>query len=146
MKRSSFLRLAFFLFLSVALTIPAAAQSTDRDSPTPVKSTEINGLLDGSGNEYFYSFLAGPGELTIMVDVKSSTGQGLLNFELLDKDAATALLCCEFTQADGDGQSARSIKSVKLDKLQPVVMHVTVGKAGKGTYRVRLSGAVSFEK
>jgi hypothetical protein len=146
MRRSNFLRFTFLLLIAVALAIPAAAQSTDRDYPTALKSGEITGALDGSGNEYFYSFLAGPGELTIMVDVKSSTGQGLLNFELLDKNAATPLICCEFAQADSDGQSARNVKSVTLDKLQPVVLHVTVGKAGKGTYRIRLSGAVSYQK
>lgn len=81
-----------------------------------------------------------------MVDVKSSTGQALLNFELLDKNAATAILCCEFAQADGDGQSARDVKSVTLGKRQTVVLHVTIGKSGRGTYRVRFSGgAVTAE-
>jgi hypothetical protein len=142
MKRSVSMLLAFSLFIAVGLTGSAVAQSKDRDHPTRVISIEINGELDNSGNEYFYSFSAGPGELTLTVDVKSSTGQALLNFELLDRNAAAAILCCEFAQADGDGQSAREMKSVKLGKRQTVVLHVTVGKAGRGTYRVRLSGAV----
>jgi hypothetical protein len=146
MKRSGFLALAFLLFLAVAWSVPAAAQSTDRDNPTPIKLAEVNGELDGSGNEYFYSFRAGPGELTLTVDVKSSTGQALLNFELLGKNAATPLICCEFAQADSDGQSARVVKSVKLAKRQTVVLHVTVGKAGTGSYRVRLSGAVAGDQ
>ena len=145
MKRFSLLSLAFLLFFAVALSGSAAAQSKDRDHPTPVKSNEINGELDASGDEYFYSFVAGPGELTIMVDVKSSTGQALLNFELLDKNAAASILS-EFAQADGDGQSARSVKSVSLGKRQTLVLKVTVGQAGRGTYRVRLSGAVASEK
>ena len=143
MKRSASLALAFLLLTVVALSRSAAAQSKDRDHPTPVKSNEINGELDASGDEYFYSFLAGPGELTITVDVKSSTGQALLNFELLDKNAAAAILCCEYAQADGDGQSARNVKSVTLAKRQLVILHATIGKAGVGTYRVRLSGAVA---
>ena len=143
MKRSVSIALSFLLFIVVALSgSAAAAQSKDRDHPTRVTSNEINGELDASGDEYFYSFVAGPGELTITVDVKSSTGQALLNFELLDSHAAAAIICCEFAQADGDGQSARVMKSVKLGKRQTVVLHVTVGKAGRGTYRVRLSGSV----
>ena len=142
MKRSNRMALAFLLFVAVALAGPAGAQSTDRDHPTPVKAGEINGDLDSSGKEFFYSFLAGPGELTITVDVKSSTGQALLTFELLGGDAATSILCCEYAQADGDGQSARDVKSVTLSKRQLVVLHATVGKAGTGTYRVRLSGPV----
>jgi hypothetical protein len=145
MKRSVSLALAFSLFIAVALSGSAAAQSKDRDHPTRVTSNEINGELDSSGNEYFYSFTAGPGELTLTVDVKSSIDQALLNFELLDSHAAAAIICCEFAQADGDGQSARVTKSVKLGKRQTVVLHVTVGKAGRGTYRVRLSGAVANE-
>ena len=47
------------------------AQSTDRDHPTPFKSDEIKGELNAQEIEYFYSFTAGPGELTITVDVKS---------------------------------------------------------------------------
>lgn len=146
MKQSNFLWLALSLLLTATLSGSAAAQSTDRDHPTPLRSAEVTGDLDGSGSEYFYSFIAGPGEVTLMVDVKSSTGQGLLNFELLDKNAATAILCCEYVQADGDGQSARGVKSVKLANQQRVVLHVTGGKAGKGTYRIRLSGADSFEQ
>ena len=146
MKRSLTIALSLVLFIVVALSGSAAAQSKDRDHPTRVTSNEINGELDASGDEYFYSFTAGPGELTLTVDVKSSTDQALLNFELLDSRAAAAIICCEFAQADGDGQSARVIKSVKLGKRQTVVLHVTVGKAGRGTYRVRLSGAVADEK
>ena len=146
MKRSSSLTLAFLLFLAVAWSGPAAAQSQDRDNPTPIKHAEVNGELDGSGNEYFYSFHAGPGKLTITVDVKSATDQALLNFELLAKNAATALICCEFAQADGTGQSARDVKSVTLAKRQTVILHVTVGKAGTGSYRIRLSGAVADDQ
>jgi hypothetical protein len=145
MKRSSSRIPAILLFIAVATSGSAAAQSTDRDYPTPIKSAEINGTLDGSGNEYFYSFPAGPGELTLTVDVKSSTGQALLNYELLAKNAATVIICCEYAQADGDGLSARAVKSVKLANRQTVILHVTVGKAGTGTYRVRLGGAVAFE-
>ena len=146
MKRSALLVLSFLLLFAVALSGSAAAQSQDRDHPTPVTSNDIEGELDASGNEYFYSFFAGPGELTITVDLKSSTGQALLNFELLDKNAAAAILCCEYAQANEDGQSARVAKSVKLGKRQLVVLHVTVGKSGRGTYRVRLGGAVAFQK
>src|ERR1700720_47596 len=145
MKRSGSRISALLLFIAIAMSGSAAAQPSDRDYPTQVKSAEINGALDGSGTEYFYSFVAGPGELTITVDVNSSIGQALLNFELLAKNAATVIICCEYAQADSDGQSARAVKSVKLAKRQTVILHVTVGKSGTGSYRVRLAGAVAFE-
>lgn len=139
-KRASLLILAFLLSIASFATAGARPQSSDRDHPTPVRANGIDGELDGSGDESFFSFVAARGELTLTVDVKSSTGQALLNFELLDKTASKALICCEFAQADGDGQSARDTKSVKLAKGQIVILHTTVGKSGTGTYRVRFSG------
>ncbi|HZS45625.1 MAG TPA: hypothetical protein VFC63_11015 [Blastocatellia bacterium] len=146
MKLSRYTSLACFLCAILSLSGSTVAQSSDRDNPTRLTTNEITGNLDGSGNEYFYSFLAGPGELTITVDVKSSSGQALLNFELLDKNAATSLICCEFAQADGDGQSGRDVKSVKLAKQQRVVLHTTIGKSGNGTFRIRFAGAIAYEK
>ena len=139
------MKLANCLILTLLLCLASSAagvlpDSSDRDHPTPVKSNEIVGDLDGSGDESFYSLVAGAGELTLTVDVKSSSGQALLNFELLDKNADKVIICCEYAQADGDGQSGRDIKSVKLARGQTVVLHLTVGKSGTGTYRVRFSG------
>ena len=81
------------LLLLIAASASAFAQSTDRDHPTALRSNEITGDLKGEEVEYFFSFTAGPGELTITVDVKSSDGTTGINFELLDRDANKQLLC-----------------------------------------------------
>lgn len=143
MKRSILLGISL-LFL-VAVTGSAVAQSRNRDHPTRLTSDEIKGELNGSEIEYFYSFTAGPGEVTLTVDVKSSDGTTGINFELLDKNASAPLLCCEFAQADSTGTTGRDVKSVKLAKGQTVVLHLTPFKIGKGTYRVRISGAAEFK-
>jgi hypothetical protein len=140
MKRVNCLIIAFLLCVATSAAGGTLPQSSDRDHPTPVKSNEIVGDLDNSGDESFYSFVAGAGELTLTVDVKSSDGTAVLNFELLDRHADKSIICCEFAQADSDGQSGRDIKSVKLAKGQTVVLHLTIGKTGRGTYRVRFSG------
>ena len=108
-------------------------------------SNELKGDLDGSGDEYFYSFVAARGELQIVVDATSSDGTANLEFELLDKDAANAILCCEFAQADSTGESGRTIKRVKISKPQTVVLHLIQGKTGRGSYRIRLSGTVGIK-
>lgn len=133
------------LLISVA-TGTTFAQSTNRDHPTPLRSDEIRGELSGDEIEYFYSFTAGPGEVTITVDVKSSGGTTGTNFELLDSDANKALICCEYAQADSAGESGRDVKSIKLGKQQTVILHLTPFKYGKGTYHVRVSGAVGLEE
>jgi hypothetical protein len=142
MKKS--LLLAASLLVLIAATGSVFAQSTNRDRPTPFTSDEIKGELRGKEIEYFYSFTAGPGEVTITVDVKSSDGTTGTAFELLDRDASKVLICCEGAQADSAGQSGRDVVSIKLGKGQTVVLHLTPFKYGNGTYRVRISGAVAF--
>ena len=142
MKRSLMLVLSLLVLLTAAGSV--AAQSTDRDHPTPLKSTEIQGDADGSGTEYFYSFVAGPGKLTITLDVKSLDGTVAIPYELLDKNADKAIICCAFAQADSGGETGRSVESAKLEKRQTVILHLTMNKIYKGTYRVRLSGATEI--
>ena len=143
MKRE--MLLATSLLVLLAATGSAFAQSTNRDHPTPFRSDEVKGELKGEEIEYFYSFTAGPGEVTITVDVKSSDGTTGTAFELLDRDASKVLICCEGAQADSAGQSGREVASIKLGKRQTVILHLTPFKYGNGTYRVRISGAVEVD-
>jgi hypothetical protein len=144
MKMKKNLLLLASLLVLIAATGSTFAQSTNRDHPTPLTSNEIKGELNGTEIEYFFSFTAGPGEVTITVDVKSSDGTTGTNFELLDRDANKQLICCEFAQADSTGTTGRDVKSVKLGERQTVILHLTPFKYGKGTYRVRISGAVAL--
>ena len=141
--KKSFLPVISLLLLIVA-TSAAVAQSGDRDHPTPLNSDELRGVLHGNGGEFFYSFTAGPGELTLTVEVKSREGTLAMPFELLDTNAADVLLCCEFAQADGDGLTGRTVKSVTIKGRRTVILHLTENKYGAGTFFVRLSGAVAF--
>jgi hypothetical protein len=143
MKKS--LLLAASLLALIAATGSAFAQSTNRDHPTPFTSDEVKGELNGEEIEYFYSFTAGPGELTITLDVKSSDGTTGTAFELLDADANKVLICCEGAQADSTGTTGRDVKSIKLSKMQTVILHLTPFKYGTGSYRVRISGAVNVD-
>lgn len=142
MKRSLLLGVGLLLFM--AATGSANAQSTNRDHPTPLTSNELSGELNGDGGETFYSFVAGPGELTITVDVQSTDGTLAMPFELLNANGADALICCEFAQADAPGQTGRAVKSVRLRSRQTIILHLTENKYGAGNYRVTLSGPASF--
>jgi hypothetical protein len=142
------LLLATSLLVLIAATGSAFAQSTNRDHPTPFTSNEINGELKGQDEEieYFYSFTAGQGEVTITVDVKSSGGTTGTAFELLDADANKVLICCEGAQADSSGTTGRDVVSINLAKRQTVILHLTPFKYGTGTYRVRINGAVALSE
>jgi hypothetical protein len=148
MRRSNFLFPALLLLAAIALSGSASAQSSKRDNPTALTSGDLRGSLNNHNGENFYKFTAGPGELTIVVDVEVNHRQdetqiGVLNFEFLGRDASTSLLCCEFAQTDGSG-TGRVTKSVRLTTRQTVILHTTNGPVGGGTFRVRISGANSF--
>ena len=145
MARPKVARMVAILAAVAVVLCNAAAQSRDRDRPTRIESNELHGELIGGGDERFYSFVAGPGEVRITVDVRSFDGTAALNFELLDKDASDKILCCEFAQADSTGESGRNIKSVKLGRRQTVVLSLAPGSTGRGTFRVRLGGAVMLK-
>ena len=147
MKQPKFLLLAI---LGLILTTAASAQSSDRDNPTPISSGDITGsFIDhqkDNDKENFYSFIAGPGELTITFDVKrrSQGDMASISFELLGRNgSSTALLCCEGAQS-GEGGTGREIASVKLAKRQTMILHLTNASVGGGSFHVRLSGATPF--
>ncbi|MEP7076238.1 MAG: hypothetical protein ABI878_10540 [Acidobacteriota bacterium] len=150
MKHSQFL---IFSILSVILSLAVVSsfgQSTDRDNPTPLSSSEISGMLDDhqrDGNkETFYSFTAGPGEVTITFDVKrrNRDGGAGVAFEILPRNgSSTALLCCEGVQS-GDGGTGREVATLKLARRQVVILHITNASNGGGTFTARLTGATSF--
>jgi len=150
-------RFLIFAIFSVILTFAAGtsfAQSTDRDNPTPLNSSEVSGVFgdhqqDGN-KEIFYSFTAGPGELTITFDIKRRSrddGMAGVSFELLQRNGSSSapLICCEGVQT-GDGGTGREVASVKLVRRQAVILHITNASNGGGTFNVRLTGgATSFE-
>ncbi len=132
---------AIFALIFAASTF---AQSTNRDNPTPLNSGEISGNMNDHDRETFYSFTAGPGEVTITVDVNATRDeQGLLNFDVLARNGATSLACCYYAQGNGGG-TGRDVATFKLTKRQTVILHTTNGPIGGGTFRIRISGAASF--
>ncbi len=141
MKQTNYLMLATLACIFIAMTGAANAQSTDRDHPTPLTSNELRGNLEDNKDEHFYSFTAGPGELTVTADIEPAKDSGTTNiaFELLASNGADAILCCEGVQGDF-GATGREEKSVKLTKRQTVILHIT-NNGGNGTFRFRFSGA-----
>lgn len=120
------------------------AQSSSRDNPIAVTSAEIAGSLNDHKLETFYSFTAGPGEVTITLDVQAKhDSQGEMSFDVLARNGATSLACCFFAQGDGGG-TGREVASFKLDRRQTVLLHTTNGPIGGGTFRIRITGATSL--
>lgn len=122
-----------------------AAQSNDRDNPVPLNSNELRGELDGSNTEYFYSFVAGPGELTVTFDVKASGTNAGATLDLFDKNFRP-ILSNILAQGINRG-SERLVKSVPLGTRQTILVRIKGieygGAGGRGTYLLRLGGPVA---
>ena len=126
---------------------PAFGQrSEDRDKPTPLTSTEINDNLDGSGDEYFYKFSAGPGKVTVTFEVKASGTNAGATLDLFDNKSRSLL--ADVLAQGVDGGAERVVNSVTISSKQDVVLRIKGIKygdsGGTGTYKVMLSGAVNI--
>ena len=140
----------YSILAALAVVMAAGAvsfsQSTNRDNPTPINSSEVSGNFtdqDQGAKEYFYSFTAGPGDLTLTVDLKGRDrdASGSMPYELLKGNGSEdgPILCCEYAQMGG-GTSGRSVASVKLTRRQTVVLHLTNSMYRGGSFNIRFSG------
>lgn len=121
-------------------------RSTDRDKPMLLTSNEINDDLDGSDDQYFYKFTAGPGKLTVTFEVKASGTNAGAMLDLFNAKS-TAILSDVLAQGV-DGGSERLVKSVQLTRKSDILMRIKGIKygdsGGTGTYKLTLDGAVSL--
>ncbi len=135
--RSALSVLCLILF-SVCSTF---AQSADRDNPTRLNATEISGNAVASNTEYFYSFTAGPGELTITPEVTSNDFSCAFSIDVFDtRNNAVASSAIIATNRNSEVGATRS---VRLARRQSLIMRLKFdGNAGR--YRVRLGGVLDL--
>ncbi len=144
MSRPQVSLLIFSILVVVFLANSANAQSRDQDKPTPLTSSVISETLspDTNGETYFYSFVAGPGDVSITLTVQGSSNVVQAGFALFDekeiqltKKFATTYL----------GNSSQAVDKVYLKRRQKVVMSVMLqNNTGLGNYRLHISGAAEF--
>jgi hypothetical protein len=135
------------LFLLLA-SVGASAQdqptpSTDRDNPTAVASKVIAGDGVDEKTEYFYTFNAGPGEITITLDVKAEKDTAVSSVDIALFDAKSRKLVSSFANPD-HGSSKRAVETVKVRGTQPLLLEVTVSH-GVDTFKIKLDGAVKID-
>jgi hypothetical protein len=123
------------------LPVDAWAQSKDVDNPTPLTNTTIKGDLPGAEGNQYYSFNAGPGNVTITAFVESAgIGVGVVGVQLFSSNLSTQLCSSETEAINGGTQSGTCSASLKAQER--VIMRVGLMRGCKGcTYRVRVDGA-----
>jgi hypothetical protein len=140
MKKSTLFAVILILFV----TVSAFSQSQDPDRPTPIISNEVTkNVSAGDTNQYFYSFVVGPGTLTITAEIKGVEISQVVYFELLEKNGADNISSSSgYVQTGDGGNMTREIVNVKIDKRRTILLKVTPQPLlEKAQYRIRLSGS-----
>lgn len=129
-----------------------AERATTRDGLTAtgfMTNPEVLDDLDGTDDEYFYKFVAGPGKLTVILEVVANETNAGATLDLFGMNSR-AILSNMLAQGV-DGGSERVTKSVNLAKTQEIVIRIKALKYGSsggypGTYKVLLQGpAANFQ-
>ena len=141
-NRSNFMKAPSILLALLMLAISAAAQSTDRDNPTQLTSNEIKDVGVGKTVEYYYGFTAGPGEVTITIDLKAKAYSTAVRFELLDAES-NQILTHNMNAATTTG-GERVVKKARVREKQQVILKLVLD-SNTGEYMIRLGGAVEFQ-
>lgn len=127
----------------IAAAMNAFAQSTDRDNPTRLGSEEIRSRFSQDDPEYFYSFWAGPGEVSFTLDVKGSLPSGgIPYFHLFSRNGKQIDTFDLFAARNA---TEKRVKRVSFAKRQFIVLRASK-PIGEGSYRLRISGAVELAK
>ena len=120
----------------------AGAGSTDIDEPTRLAGNKVRADGIGKPVSYYYTFNAGPGELTITGD-GSNTSAGLTDALRLGLYTLRSERLCELslgnTQLD-----KRAVAPCQLDKRQPVILRADLS-AETVAFRARFDGPYDFE-
>lgn len=118
---------------------PAKAQSTDRDAPTILTTNVIS--LTGLHKEpktYFYTFIAGPGELklTLDIDAGSTNGNGVVStVSIQDKDGNEF---SQFLAGATPGVPGRQVKKINFAQPTPVILMLTLPPGATANYITKL--------
>jgi len=117
----------------------AAAQSSDRDNPTPLASNMIKGNGTGKKVEYYYSFNAGPGEIVVTVDLKAKSGSTGADVEIFDGDGDKVF----YLYPNAASTNERLVKKVAVTSKQQLILRLAFDTAA-GEYAIKLAGPVEL--
>jgi hypothetical protein len=135
------------IFTGIGPVAAAGERSTDRSHPTVLEAPSgqpitVKDDLDGSDTEFFYSFLAGPGQLKVSLTVKADQTNAGLFLDVLGPNARP--LISNVLAQGVDSGSETVVKSVRLAKAQRITMKVKGirygSEGGTGNYTIVLGG------
>ncbi|MBP9090662.1 caspase family protein [bacterium] len=123
--------------------LPAAiAQSTDGATPTRLESNQVEGEVEAAGQSYYYTFTAGPGDLTIKIDGETDFYSTTANVILHDeRGLELGKVALNATGNSGNKSATIHLTKSHLIKMQ-IMLGVNVGIHLK--YKVSLAGPINL--
>ena len=138
---------ALLLLTSFVGSATAQSESRDRDNPVRITSDESS-IRVAPERELYYSFTAGPGEVTMTFDVLKQQRAAFANarITLFDRDAKVIRFKDNKDGLDLNSYltDERVINRIRLDQRQQVIVRIRTTGTDPGSFRLRLSGAVEF--
>ncbi len=152
-KRLTMFGQAFNLLATLVIILAvgggAFAQSKDRNNPTKLTSNEITGFIEGTSDGktafYYYSFVAGSGEVAITLDVEPIQGGIFANYSIFDEDGNKVLGGGIYTAPSLGDQ--KEVKRFAASRKTPLILRLELSGSSRvdsGKFRMRLSGAVEL--
>jgi hypothetical protein len=134
--------LACVVLIAVAGLAAAQAPSTDRDNPTQLTASEIKGDGVDEKTQYFYSFTAGPGDVTITLDVKAEKSTAVSSVDIALFSAGSKKLFSTYANPD-HGSSKHAVETATVHGTQTLLLQVEVS-TGVSSFKIKLAGAVAI--
>jgi hypothetical protein len=132
-------RIVFSLIAFILSTPFTFAQSTDPANPTAIvgNQTVVKGPKKNDQLHYF-SFIAGPGEVTVSLIVKAKTGSTFVGIKVFDSEMKTI----SYHNMSADTSSpGMAMKKFDVGEKQTVVLSFT-SDSSLGECTIKLGGAV----
>ena len=118
------------------------AQPSTRENPLPLMTQELKGNISPNVMmERFYSFTAGPGDVSFSLEVKSYEQWSNIVVELFDGDSQTLI------KFDASSGGDRKDAKLRLENRQSIVMRVYGPRNNQsGNFTLKVKGAISLNR
>ncbi len=122
------------------------APNNNPGNPYPLTSSVISGDVSGTGKvEQYYVFNAGPGKVTMTVDMQTKSGT-MIDYDFYIYDTKWNKLT-GFFDVLGNSVTKRTVKEINQKKERKLFLKIVAKPSwGSGSFRVRLEGAVKLSK
>ncbi len=133
------------LVLNLSL-IPAFAQSTDRDTATPLNTGSLSGRgVEQQDRVYYYKFTAKPGSMNITLDIDADDVNGNSVMAEISLQTPDGDEIASFSSFATQGEPGHIVKKINFASETPVILVLELpgGSTAGYNYRIHIDGAWS---